>query len=103
MNSVYETIIELLYAIFPDSDAGKITVVAILACLILILKDKFPIERIFKVVRHCYRWGWNCKIQDSHRWEPAGLTVRVDIQTGLQGGIFRCVVCNKYKHREGVV
>ena len=85
---------EILFAVFPQSDWGKLLGLAILGFFILVITGKFPPEWIGHGTRHVYRW-LRCKVRDKHHFDH---TVKRTNVLDLFGPYVRrseCRICGK--------
>ena len=85
---------EILFAVFPKSDWGKLLGLAIVGFFILVVTGKFPLEWIGRGTRHIYRW-LRCKIADRHYYIAINGGVPVMLEDGVVGRLSECRICGK--------
>ena len=93
MGELLKTIADILAAVLPDSDVGKLAALAFLVFLVLVVTGRFKLEWIATSVRHIFRW-LRCKIWGRHRYFQNGIGW-VNICTGRSTGTYVCDVCGK--------
>ena len=97
MNEFFKLAVELLAAVMPDSDAGKLGTFLILAFLVLTATGRFKLEWIGTGSRHVFRW-LRCKVRDKHHWQP-----QYGVHVSINGEPKRptvCLICGKRGTRE---
>lgn len=93
-----ELVAEMLVSVMPDSNAGKVGTLLLLALFGLAIAGRFKLEWIGLGIRHIFRW-LRCKTRNRHIWEqcrPGPL----EHPTGPDAGTFVCVVCGKVEIRK---
>lgn len=95
MGEFFKTVADVLAAIFPDSNFGKLVALLILVFLVLVVTGRFKLEWLGTGIRHIYRW-LRCKIRDKHHYRQHGFG-RLDWDTGDEHATFVCYVCGKVR------
>ena len=86
---------EILFAVFPQSDWGKLLGLAILGIFVLVYKGRIRVEWICHGTRYIYRW-LRCKIADKPHYPGYIGMVNPD---GSGGSSFvQCRICGKRYH-----
>ena len=93
MNEFIKGATDILTTVLPDSDAGKLLALLIVAWFLLIVTGRFKLKWIGIVVKHIYRW-LRCKISDKHYYQLDGIGW-TDITAGRSHGTYVCAVCSK--------
>ena len=93
MGEFFKIAVDILAAVLPDSDAGKVGIFLILAFVVLVFKGRYMLEWIGTGVRHICRW-LRCKVRNKHHWLREGIGW-VNVRTGRETGTFVCGVCGK--------
>ena len=93
MDEFVRSMTDILSAVLPDSDFGKLLALLIVAGFLLILTGRFKLQWIASGTRQIYRW-LRCKAGDKHYYQPANIGW-IDIATGRHRGTYVCSVCNK--------
>ena len=94
MDEFFRIAIEILKAVLPDSDFGKLLALLLCGLFALILFGRVKLEWLGHGIRHIFRW-LRCKLRDKHLYHQAGLISWLDPDTGRQRGRFVCRVCGK--------
>ena len=84
---------EILSAVLPDSDVGKLVALLLVLMFLLILFGRFRLEWIGVSILHIFRW-LRCKVRNKHRYVQEGIGW-IDFNTGYRRGTFVCAVCGK--------
>ena len=95
MNEFVKAVIEILGAVLPNSDAGKLIALLIVAGFLLVLAGRLKLKWISLGTRHIYRW-LRCKIRDKHYYYLDGVGW-TDLNTGRSRGTYVCAVCSKVR------
>ena len=95
MGEFTKTVVEILSAVLPDSDVGKVLVLLIIVFLVLVITGRLKLEWIGVGIRQIFRW-LRCKVRNKHRYFQDGIGW-MDINTGRRTGTFRCDVCGKVR------
>ena len=85
---------EILFAVLPQSDWGKLLGLVIVGFFILVVTGKFPLEWIGRGTRHIYRW-LRCKIMDRHYYIMTNQGRPVVFEDGSSGILRECRICGK--------
>ena len=93
MNEFVKAATNILGAVLPNSDAGKLIALLIVAGFLLVMTGRFKLEWISHGTRHIYRW-LRCKIRNRHHYHLDGIGW-MDLNTGRSHGTYVCGVCNK--------
>ena len=86
---------EILFAILPDSDIGKILGLLIIVWLVFVVTGKFRLEWLAFGSRHVYRW-LRCKIADKHYVGYVGV---VNPDDSYVRRFSQCRICGKRYHQ----
>ena len=95
MGEFFKTAADILIAILPDSDFGRLIALLILAFIVLAVMGRFKLEWLGTGIRHICRW-LRCKVRNKHRYFQKGI-VWIDGNTGHKRGTYVCRVCGKVK------
>ena len=93
MGEFVKIAVEILSAVLPDSDIGKVAVLTLVLVFLLFLFGRLKPEWIGRVVRHIFRW-LRCKVRNKHRYFLDGIG-HMDIQTGRISGTYVCEICGR--------
>ena len=94
MNEFAKLAAEILSAVLPDSDLGKVVVLLLILLFLLIALGRLRLEWIGKGIRHIFRW-LRCKTRDKHLYQIDGIIGWLDPRTGITRGRFVCTICGK--------
>ena len=95
MGEFGKAVTDILAALLPDNDVGKVLMLLIVVFLVFVITGRFKLEWIGVGVRHVYRW-LRCKIWGRHRYFPNGIGWYY-FNTGRHTGTFVCDVCGKVR------
>ena len=85
---------EILFAVLPQSDVGKILGLLIIGWVALVATGRFKLEWIGLFVRQVFRWC-RCKIRDKHDY--SSMTLLDERGHGRRWGT--CRICGKEYER----
>ena len=88
-----EFAIEVLTAIFPSGDVGKVLTLTVICLFMLIIFGRLKLEWVAAATVHIYRW-LRCKIRDRHHWVMRGQNIE-EFHSGIVGQIQYCEICGK--------
>ena len=86
---------EILSAVLPASDVGKLLWLVIVGWFSLVLTGRFRLEWIGRGTRHVYRW-LRCKIADKHYVGYVGVVNQDD---SCVRRFSQCRICGKRYHQ----
>ena len=95
MNEIVKAIIDILGAVLPSGDLGRVLTLLALVFLVLVMTNRFKLPWIGHGARHIYRW-LRCKIRDEHYYSLDGIGW-TDLNTGRSRGTYVCAVCSKVR------
>ena len=95
MNEFVKAVIDILGAVLPSGDLGRVLTLLALVFLVLVMTDRFKLKWIGHGTRHIYRW-LRCKISDEHYYYLDGIGW-TDLNTGRSRGTYVCAVCSKVR------
>ena len=85
---------EILSAVLPASDVGKLLWLVIVGWFSLVLTGRFRLEWIGRGSRHIYRW-LRCKIARRHYYIMMNQGRPVMFEDGVSGILRECRICGK--------
>ena len=93
MGEFVKIAVEILSAVLPDSDVGKIVVLTLILVFLLFLFGRLKPEWLGTSIRHIFRW-LRCKVRNKHRYFLDGIGL-ISLNAGIPRGWYVCDVCGK--------